>query len=110
MQREIVLNQLGYMPNEALLDQLQRVEVATKGYEKIIKHTLDLHEHLKVDGSYVAMSNTADCFKIKIEAQSSELEQEAHEKVAHYSQKYKVRVRRLEKNTNTYYIEGFEHE
>lgn len=108
MLKEAVLNQLGYKPNEALLKQLELVEQNTQGYEKIIKHTMDLHEHLKVDGSYIALSNSVNSFKIKIEAQSKALEDEAHAKVQRYSEKFKVNIKKLE-NKNTYYIVGFEH-
>ncbi|OHD98696.1 MAG: hypothetical protein A3E21_06435 [Sulfurimonas sp. RIFCSPHIGHO2_12_FULL_36_9] len=108
MQKEAMLTQLGYVPNDALLKQLQKIEGNTVGYEKIQKHIMDLHDHLKVDDSYVAMSNTNDCFKIKIDSQSPEMAKEAHEKVKHFSEKYKVTVNKLE-NKNTYYIVGFNH-
>ncbi|MEA1892902.1 MAG: hypothetical protein U9N33_09340 [Campylobacterota bacterium] len=108
MQRDAMLTQLGYVPNEALLGQLERIENNTSGYKKIQKHIMDLHDHLKVDGSFVAMSNSEDCFKIKIEASSSELAQEAHEKIKHFSDKFKVTIRKLE-NKETYYISGFHH-
>ena len=106
--REAMLTQLGYSPNSALLSQLERIENNTTGYEKIRKHIMDLHDHLKVDGSYVALSNSNDCFKIKVEAPSPEVAEEAHEKIKHFSDKFKVKVNRLE-NKNTYYIEGFHH-
>ena len=108
MQRDAMLTQLGYSPNDALLNQLERIEKNTVGYEKIQKHIMDLHDHLKVDGSYVAMSNTNDCFKIKIEASSAEIAQKAHEKIKHFSDKFKVTLNKLE-NKETYYIVGFEH-
>lgn len=106
MQREAVLVQLGYVPNEALLKQLEKIEENTQGYEKIQKHIMDLHDHLRVDDAYVAMSNSNDCFKIKIDTPSPEMAQEAHEKVKHFSEKYKVKVEKLN-NKNTYYIVGF---
>ncbi len=108
MQRDAMLTQLGYAPNEALLSQLKRIENNTTGYEKIQKHIMDLHDHLKVDGSFVALSNSEDCFKIKIEASSPELAEEAHEKVKHFSDKFKVTVSKLD-NKETYYISGFHH-
>lgn len=108
MQKEAMLTQLGYVPNSALLEQLDRIQENTTGYEKIQKHIMDLHDHLKVDDSYVAMSNTNDCFKIKIDSKSPEIAQEAHEKIKHFSEKYKVKVDKLE-NKNTYYIVGFNH-
>ena len=108
MQRDAMLTQLGYAPNEALLNQLEKIEGNTTGYEKIRKHIMDLHDHLKVDDSFVALSNSEDCFKIKIEAKSPELAEEAHEKVKRFSDKFKVKVNKL-KNKETYYIVGFEH-
>jgi hypothetical protein len=108
MQREAMLTQLGYVPNSALLEQLERVENNTSGYEKIQKHIMDLHDHLKVDGSFVALSNSEDYFKIKVDAQSSELAQEAHEKIKHFSDKFKVKLNKLP-NKETYYIIGFNH-
>ncbi|MDT8338824.1 MAG: hypothetical protein RQ763_06470 [Sulfurimonas sp.] len=108
MQKEAMLTQLGYVPNNALVQQLQRIEENTTGYEKIQKHIMDLHDHLKVDGSYIAMSNSNDFFKIKVEAPSAEIAQEAHEKIQHFSEKYKVVINKLD-NKNTYYILGFNH-
>ena len=108
MQRDAMLTQLGYVPNDALVQQLQRIEKNTVGYEKIQKHIMDLHDHLKVDGSFVAMSNSVDSFKIKIESNSPELAQEAHEKIQHFSDKFKVTVNKLD-NKETYYIVGFHH-
>jgi len=106
MQRDAMLTQLGYVPNEALLNQLEKVEENTLGYEKIRKHIMDLHDHLKVDGSFVALSNSEEYFKIKIEARSPELCEEAHEKVKRFSEKFKVKVNKLDKK-ETYYILGF---
>lgn len=108
MQREAMLTQLGYAPNEALVKQLTNIENNTKGYEKIQKHIMDLHDHLEVNNSYIALSNSHDYFKIKIESKTEELSAEAHEKVKHFSDKFKVDIKQLETN-NTYYIIGFNH-
>ena len=108
MQRDAMLTQLGYAPNDALLSQLQRIEENTSGYEKIRKHIMDLHDALKVDDSFVAMSNSNDCFKIKVESKSPEIAEEAHEKIKHFSDKFKVMVNKLP-NKETYYIVGFTH-
>ena len=106
MNNEAMLKQLGYAPNDALLSQLERIVSNTKSFEKIQKHMLDLHEHLKVDDSHVAMSNSEDYFKIKIEAPSPELTEEAIEKVNHFSDKYKVALKQVA-GKNTFYILGF---
>lgn len=108
MTNEAILRQLDYVPNEALKEQVSRIVKNTRSFEKIEKHLIDLHEQLRVDGSYVAMSNSEDYFKIKIEAPSSELTAEAHEKIAHWSEKYKIETARVDKK-NTYYIKGFNH-
>jgi len=108
MQREAILTGLGYVPNEALRAQLEKIESNTVGYDKISKHILDLHDHLRVNDSFVAMSNSEDYFKIKIEAPSQERIEEAHEKVEHFCEKFKVKVKKVE-NKNTYYILGFQH-
>ena len=108
MHREAMLTQLGYAPNEALVKQLGEIEQNTLGYEKIQKHIMDLHDHLKVNSAYVALSNSNNYFKIKIESPTQELRDEAHEKIAHFSEKFKVKVTKLE-NKETYYIIGFEH-
>jgi len=106
MRRDAMLTQLGYSPNEALIEQLTRIESNTAGYEKISKHIMDLHDHLKVDGSFIALSNSEDYFKIKVEAQSPEIAEEAHEKIQHFSEKFKVTINKLP-NKETYYILGF---
>jgi len=108
MYRDAMLTQLGYKPNEALLSQLKKIEENTQGYEKIQKHIMDLHDRLKVDNAYVALSNSNDFFKIKIESNTPEIAQEAHEKVNHFSEKFKVKVQKVEKK-ETYYIIGFQH-
>lgn len=106
MHSEAMLTQLGYVPNDALIKQLRRIEENTNGYDKIQKHIVDLHDHLKVDDAYVAMSNTNDYFKIKVESLSPEIAEEAHEKIKHFSDKFKVTLNKLE-NKETYYIMGF---
>ncbi len=106
MQRDAMLRQLGYSPNEALVSQMKKVENNTLGYEKIQKHIMDLHDALKVDNAYIALSNSTDSFKIKIEAPSPEIAQEAHEKIKHFSDKFKVQLNKLD-NKETYYIVGF---
>jgi len=108
MQRDAMLRQLDYTPNEALLEQMGRVIENTHGYDKIEKHIMDLHDHLKVNKGYVAMSNSHDYFKIKIDDVSDEELQEAQEKIAHFAEKFKVNVEEVEGAKNTYYIKGFD--
>ncbi|MEA3374125.1 MAG: hypothetical protein U9Q62_10625 [Campylobacterota bacterium] len=106
MKHEAMLNQLGYAPNEALLGQLERIIDNTASFEKIQKHIFELHKALKVDDSFVAMSNSNDHFKIKLEAPSQELKEEAYAKVMHFADKYKVKLQKVD-GKDTYYIIGF---
>ncbi len=108
MQRDAMLTQLDYAPNEALVKQLEKIENNTVGYEKIQKHIMDLHDNLKINNSFVALSNSEHCFKVKVEAKSPESIEEAHEKIKHFSDKFKVTINKL-KNKETYYIVGFHH-
>jgi hypothetical protein len=108
MDAEAILTQLGYAPNDALKKQLHDIQKNTPGYDKIEKHILDLHEHLKVNNAYVALSNTTNHLKIKIDSPTSALAEEAHEKIRHFSERYKVSVEKLQ-NKETYYILGFHH-
>ncbi|MDQ7044383.1 MAG: hypothetical protein Q9M32_00515 [Sulfurimonas sp.] len=108
MQRDAMLTQLGYAPNEALLTQLQKIENNTIGYDKIRKHIMDLNDHLKVNNSFVALSNSEDYFKVKIEGKTLESSEEAHEKVQHFAEKFKITINKLD-NKETYYIIGFDH-
>jgi hypothetical protein len=105
---DAMLTQLGYVPNDALRKQIKAIQANTAGYEKIQKHIMDLNDHLKVNNGYVALSNSKDYFKIKIESATPELAEEAHEKVTHFSEKYKIKIEKLT-NKDTYYILGFEH-
>jgi len=108
MVNEAILRQLDYTPNEALKEQMGRIIGNTMAFDKIEKHIMALHTQLKVDGSYIAMSNTEDYFKIKIDTPSPELKVEAHEKIKHWSEKYKTEITKVE-GKDTYYIKGFIH-
>lgn len=106
MTQEAILSQLGLIPNEALADQLGRIEKNTYGFEKIIKHVMDLHEALKTTKSYVALSNSVDSFKIKIDASNQVSAGEAMEKINHFADKYKVQLQKVD-GKDTFYIVGF---
>ncbi|MCX6061627.1 MAG: hypothetical protein NT103_05185 [Campylobacterales bacterium] len=106
MTQEAILSQLGLIPNVALADQLERIEKNTHGFEKIIKHVMDLHEALKTNEAYVALSNTVDLFKIKIDATSKISATEAMEKINHFADKFKVKLQKVE-GKETFYIVGF---
>jgi len=107
MTSEAMLKQLGYTPNEALEKQLEAIEKNTTDYTKIQKHIVDLHDALQVNKAYVALSNSKDYFKIKIES-TGEFAEEAHEKIKRFAEKFKVTLEKLP-NKETYYILGYHH-
>lgn len=106
MTRDAMLNQLGYSPNDGLMAQLGRIIDNTRSFDKIEKHIFDLNKALKVDASFVAMSSSNDYLKIKLEAPSPELREDALQKVAHFAEKYKVDLQKVD-GKETYYILGF---
>ena len=103
---DAVLTKLGYVPSDTLRKQLERIEQNTKDYDKIIKHVLDLHDALQVDKSYVAMSNSNDYLKIKIEALTPEMKEDALEKIERFKEKFKATLEKVD-GKDTYYIKGF---
>ncbi len=106
MQIDAVLNQLGYKSNDALREQMNKIIENTNEFEKIEKHIFELHKSLEIDNSYVAMSNTEDYLKIKLEAKSQSNKDEALNKVNHFSDKYKIDVQKVD-GKDTFYIKGF---
>jgi hypothetical protein len=106
MQHDAMLKQLGYTPNEALLKQFEDIRNNTTGYEKIEKHIMDLHDHLKAHSAFVAMSNSCNYMKIKLGEMSPEVEEEAMEKINHFAEKFKVKLEKV-KDAKTFYIQGF---
>ena len=108
MQDKAMLIQLGYAPNEALIKHFKEIKKSTAEYEKIEKHIMDLNDQLKVNNAYVALSNSKNYFKIKIESPTPELAKEAHKKVKHFSEKFKINIEKLP-NKETYYIVGYQH-
>jgi len=107
MNVEAILTQLGYVPNDTLIKQLKEIQDNTTEYKKIEKHIMDLNEHLKVNNAYVALSNTENYLKIKVDSLTPEIANEAHAKIQHFSEKYKVNVDKLP-NKETYYILGYQ--
>ena len=107
MNVEAILTQLGYVPNDTLIKHLKEIQHNTVEYKKIEKHIMDLNEHLKVNNAYVALSNTENYLKIKVDSLTPESAKEAHAKIKHFSEKYKVNVDKLP-NKETYYILGYQ--
>jgi len=106
---DAILTQLGYSKTDSLVMQIERIIKNTEGFEKFAKHIFSLNDFLKHIHAYMAISNSKDYLKIKCEEESSkEIIDEFHEKIANWSQKYKVKIEKVP-NKETYYILGIEH-
>jgi len=102
---EVIISQLDYTKNEHTLQQAQETINNTKGFDKFAKHIISLNDQLKHMGGYVAMSNSHNYFKIKIENYSDEILQEFTVFISHWSQKYNVLLQKVE-GKEVYYIIG----
>ena len=102
---EGLLTQLGYHPEESTLRQLERIEKNTPGFEKIKKHIIALHDHLKNYGGFVALSNSNPYFKIKIESNDPSKIEIAVQEVQKWADKYNVTLQKVE-GKETYYIKS----
>ena len=106
MHIDAVLHQLGYKSNDALREQMDKIIINTKGFDKIEKHIFELHKSLEIDNSYVAMSNSEDYLKIKLEPKNDGNKEDALNKIDHFSDKYKVELEKVD-GKDTFYIKGF---
>ncbi len=103
---EVILSQLGYSKSEAALKQAQVMIENTNEFDKFSKHIISLHDHIKKMNAYVGFSNKNEYLKIKCdENDADEILEEFHEEVAHWSEKYSVKVQQLDKKP-IYYILG----
>ncbi|BAF69552.1 hypothetical protein [Nitratiruptor sp. SB155-2] len=101
IENEGLLTQLGYHPDSATLAQLQTIEEKTPGFEKIKKHIVALHDHLKNYGGFVALSNSVPHLKVKISDPSKQ--EIALEELNKWAQKYNVTLQKVQ-GKETYYI------
>lgn len=106
MHIEALLTQLNYTVSPSARAQLERVIANTAGFEHVEKHLIALHDALKAHHSFVALSSNKDYFKIKNEAQGSEMVDEVNEMIANWSKKYKITLEKVP-NKNTYYVLGY---
>jgi len=102
---ESILNALAYPLNEGTLAQARRIRENTPRFDQISKHVIALHERLKHTGAFVAMSNSENHYKIKVEGISDALAKEAEEEIGKWAEKYKVHLAKVE-GKPTYYIQG----
>jgi len=102
---ENLLAQLGYPRSEVMMEQMNAIIDHTKGFDKFSKHLLSLSDDLQHYGGYVAMSNSFARLKIKTDNTRSEDVIAFTNAIKHWSEKYKVILRKVE-GRNTYYIIG----
>ena len=103
---EVILSQLGYSKSEASLKQAEKMMEETANFNKFAKHIFTLNDHLKKMNAYVGLSNKLNYLKIKCdENDSTEILEEFHEEVAHWAEKYNVKLEISDKRP-LYYILG----
>ena len=106
MHIDAILTQLDYTISPSTREQVERVIAQTTGFEHVEKHLITLHDALKAHHSFVALSSNKDYFKIKNEAQGSEMVDEVNEMIAKWSDKYKITLEKVP-HKNTYYVLGY---
>jgi len=106
MEKQAILTQLGYSITPSVEAQLERVIANTLNFENVGKHLISLHDALKAQQSFVALSSNKDYFKIKNEAVSEEMRAAVNDMILKWSEKYKIMVEKVP-NKNTYYVIGY---
>ena len=105
MIKSAILRQLGYGVSENSLAQVQKAMDNTKEFDYVQKHLIALHDTLRPRLSFVALSSSKDCFKIKNEAQGEEMIKSTNEIIQKWSKKYKIELEKVS-GKETYYILG----
>lgn len=105
MNEEGILVALGYSVNDATINQLRGILSKCDFEDNELDRIIMLNDKLKIYGAYIAMSNSNNYFKIKNEAQSQEHKNAVRELIFNWSDKYKLKLQKVE-NKETYYITG----
>lgn len=102
---EALLRQLGYPESEQTLEQMKHVIDNTKGFVHFSQHIPSFNDALAVEKGHITMSNSVPHLKIKCDEDSSADNLSAFDEiVAHWADKYKLELQKV--NKNTYYIIG----
>jgi len=96
MQRDAMLKQLGYSPNEALLSQMGRIIENTKDFNKFSQHLPSFNDALAIEKGFIAMSNSENHLKIKCDEDTNADNLSAYtELVHHWADKYKLELKKV---------------
>lgn len=106
MIKEAILTQLDYTVTDSALAQVEKVINNTHNFEHFQKHLISLHDQLKSHLSYVALSSSKDCFKIKNDAKGKEMQDEVDEIINHWAKKHKIQIEKVP-GKETYYVIGY---
>lgn len=102
---EGLVRQLGYNLDEKHVAQMRAIVENTQNFKAIKTHILALNDHLHPLESFVAMSNSENYLKAKIDTRNEARIKEASEVIHKWATKYKVRLQKVA-NKDTYYILG----
>ncbi|MEA3384565.1 MAG: hypothetical protein U9Q20_07840 [Campylobacterota bacterium] len=104
---EVIVSQLEIGKTESSIAQATKAIKNTKDFEKFSKHIISLNDKLKHMHGFVSLSNSEPYFKIKCDSttDSKEIIEEFTAEVKHWSNKYDVKLQKVE-NKDVYYIIG----
>ncbi len=107
MTSETLLVQLGYTASKTMVEQMNNIIQNTKKFNNFSKHILSLNDELQHLGAFVALSNSHQYLKIKIDDSQSDVLTKFENIINKWANKYKVKLEKV-KGRNTYYIIGQE--
>jgi len=102
---ENLLIQLGYQPTPTLLKQMKTIMTQTSNFSHFSKHLLSLKDELQPIGAFIAMSNSQEYLKVKLESASDSEVSVFVKTLKKWGEKYKVALQKVE-GKNTFYILG----
>jgi len=100
LNEEAILRQLGYNPNDSILNQFQKVINSTPGFNELKRSIIALNEKIKHYGGFIGLSSSTNYLKIKNVTSSPQTK----EIIDQWAKKHKVSL--IKSANNNYYIEG----
>lgn len=94
-----ILTQLGYTPQENVIEQIKQILSKCDLDNSQIDSIIALNDKLKAQGAFVAMSNSNPYFKIK------NIDNSHEDFIYKWANKHKIKLEKV-KSKNTFYILG----
>lgn len=94
-----ILTQLGYTPQENVIEQMKQILSKCDLDSSQIDNIIALNDKLKTGGAFIAMSNSNPYLKIK------NVDKFGENSIIEWANKHKIRLEKVE-SKNTFYILG----